>query len=442
MLNGTVPNDELFGVIYTVDEGDDWTDPKVLEKANPNMGVSVYRDFLLSQQQRAINNARQAGVFKTKHLNIWVAARAAFFNLVSWQNCEDKTLTLEMFEGQPCVLAFDLARKLDMNSMARLFTREIDGKTHYYSVAPRFWVPYDTVFSVEKNEDRRTAERFQKWVEMELLTVTDGAEVDYQVTFPDGSTDVLGQDDIWHVRTLTFDGLVGLNPIAYAREAISLGMATEEHGARLFSNGAVTSGVLRTDSELSDAAYARLKADFEEKHQGLGNAHRPMILEMGLDWKSMALNAEDSQFLETRKFQLEEICRLFRVPMHMVQNTDRSTFNNIENLGMGFINYSLVPYMTRIEQRINIGLVKESKQGVYYAKFNAGALLRGDMKSRFEAYSTGINWGIYSPNDCRELEELNPRAGGDIYLTPMNMTTKPSDSSKNKTTEEQHNADD
>ncbi|MCZ5534543.1 terminase large subunit, partial [Escherichia coli] len=91
-----------------------------------------------SQQQRAINNARQAGVFKTKHLNIWVAARAAFYNLVSWQNWEDKTLTLEQFEGQPCVLSFDLARKLDMNSMARLFTREIDGKTHYYSVAPRF----------------------------------------------------------------------------------------------------------------------------------------------------------------------------------------------------------------------------------------------------------------------------------------------------------------
>ncbi|MGU9870033.1 phage portal protein [Kluyvera ascorbata] len=264
----------------------------------------------------------------------------------------------------------------------------------------------------------------------------------YQVTFPDGSTDVLGQDDIWHVRTLTFDGLVGLNPIAYAREAISLGMATEEHGARLFSNGAVTSGVLRTEQTLTDAAYTRLRKDFEDRHLGLSNAHRPMILEMGLDWKSMALNAEDSQFLETRKFQLEEICRLFRVPMHMVQNTDRSTFNNIENLGMGFINYSLVPYMTRIEQRINIGLVKESKQGVYYAKFNAGALLRGDMKSRFEAYSTGINWGIYSPNDCRELEELNPRAGGDIYLTPMNMTTKPSDGNKSKTTEEQHDADD
>lgn len=217
----------------------------------------------------------------------------------------------------------------------------------------------------------------------------------YQVTFPDGTTDILGQDDIWHVRILTLDGLVGLNPIAYAREAISLGLATEEHGARLFGNGAVTSGVLRTEQQLSDSAYQRLKSDFEEKHQGLGNAHKPMILEMGLDWKSMALNAEDSQFLETRKFQLEEICRLFRVPMHMVQNTDRATFSNIEELGMGFINYSLVPYLTRIEQRINIGLVRESKQGTYYAKFNVGALLRGDMKSRFDAYATAINWGMY-----------------------------------------------
>lgn len=180
MLNSSVPNDELFGIIYTVDEGDDWTSPDVLEKANPNIGVSVYREFLLSQQQRAINNARQAGVFKTKHLNIWTSARAAFFNLVRWQECEDKNLTLEEFEGQSCVLSFDLARKLDMNSMARVFSREINGKTHYYSVAPRFWVPYDAVYSVERSEDRRTAERFQKWVEMGCLTVTSGAEVDYR----------------------------------------------------------------------------------------------------------------------------------------------------------------------------------------------------------------------------------------------------------------------
>ncbi|QIP54974.1 phage portal protein [Hafnia alvei] len=263
----------------------------------------------------------------------------------------------------------------------------------------------------------------------------------YQVTFPDGSSDTLSQKEIWHVRIFTLDGLNGLSPIAYARQAIGLGMATEEHGSRLFSNGAVTSGVLETDQTLSDEAFNRLKADFEDRHQGLANAHKPMILEMGLKWNQISLSAEDAQFLETRKFQLEEICRIFRVPMHLVQNTDRATFNNIENLGIGFINYSLVPYLTRIEQRINLGLVKASKQGQLYAKFNVGALLRGDMKSRFEAYATAINWGMYSPNDCLELEDRNPRPGGDVYLTPMNMTTKPNDSAKPKPQEEPNDDD-
>ncbi|CCW31119.1 putative portal protein [Xenorhabdus nematophila F1] len=264
---------------------------------------------------------------------------------------------------------------------------------------------------------------------------------EYQVTFPNGNSETLTQDELWHVRIFTLDGLTGLSPIAYARQAIGLGLATEEHGSRLFGNGAVTSGVLQTDQALKDEAYHRLKADFEARHQGLVNAHKPMILEMGLKWHQISLSAEDAQFLETRKFQLEEICRIYRVPLHMVQNTDHATFNNIENLGIGFINYSLVPYLTRIEQRINAGLVKNTKQGQFYAKFNTGALLRGDMKSRLEAYAKGINWGIYSPNECRELEELNPREGGDIYLTPMNMTTDP-DTTQQSNTEEKPHADD
>lgn len=179
MLEGIVPNDELFGIIYTIDDGDDWTDPAVLRKANPNMGISVYSDYLLSQQRAAINNPRKVGVFKTKHLNIWVAAKDAFFNLVNWQKCEDRSLTLERFEGHTCILAFDLARKLDLNAMVRLFTREIDGKTHYYCVAPKFFVPYDTIYSADVT-DSRTAERYQKWVEGGFITVTDGAEIDYR----------------------------------------------------------------------------------------------------------------------------------------------------------------------------------------------------------------------------------------------------------------------
>ena len=177
MLDGTVPNDELFGIIYTLDEGDDWKDPKVLAKANPNIGVSVYQEYLESQQRRAIQQARFTNIFKTKHLGLWVTAKTGYFNVAQWEALKDTSLTLEQFEGQPCVLAFDLARKLDMNSMARLFWRDIDGKRHYYSVAPRFWVPEDTV---NNTDNRRMAERYQKWVNAGLLLQTDGAEIDYR----------------------------------------------------------------------------------------------------------------------------------------------------------------------------------------------------------------------------------------------------------------------
>jgi phage terminase large subunit-like protein len=177
MLEGTVPDDELFGWIFTIDEGDDWTKPEVLAKANPNMGVSVFRAYLESQQQKAIRSARFTNTFKTKHLNVWTSAKTGFYNLEKWRECEDTTLTAERFEGQSCTLGFDLARKLDMNSMAKLFTRDIDGLRHYYSVGPKFWVPEETVHN---SDNKRMSERFAAWVNSGLLDETDGAEVDYR----------------------------------------------------------------------------------------------------------------------------------------------------------------------------------------------------------------------------------------------------------------------
>ncbi|WP_034127825.1 terminase large subunit [Pseudomonas fluorescens] len=182
MLEGTVPDDELFGWIWTLDEGDDWTDPKMLAKANPNHGVSVFQEYLESQQARAIRSARFTNTFKTKHLNLWVSAKSGFYNMESWKACEDTTLTLEQFEGQEWNAGFDLARKLDMNSRARLFWRMIDGKVHYYSVAPKFWVPYDTAFNTD---NKRMSERFQAWIHSGHLEVTDGAEVDYREILED-----------------------------------------------------------------------------------------------------------------------------------------------------------------------------------------------------------------------------------------------------------------
>ena len=248
--------------------------------------------------------------------------------------------------------------------------------------------------------------------------------VEYTVNFKSGQK-VLTQDEIWHVRLFTLDGLNGLNPIAYARQALGLGQAMDAHAAKLFTNGAVTSGVLRTEQQLTDEAFGRLKTEFQGEHMGVANAYKPMILEMGLDWKPISLSAQDTQFIESKKLTEAQICGLFRVPPHLVASMEKMTLNNIEHMGMSFVNYSLVPIMTRIEHRIQVGLLNEKDRLTHYAKFNAGALMRGDLKGRYESYGKGIQWGILSPNDCRELEDENPRDGGDIYLTPMNMTTKP-----------------
>ena len=177
MLEGTVPDEELFGWIWTLDEGDDWTDPKMLAKANPNHGVSVFQEYLESQQARAIRSARFTNTFKTKHLNLWVSAKTGFYNVESWRMCEDTTLTLEQFADQECILGFDLARKLDMNSMARLFWRVIEGRVHYYCIAPHFWVPEDTAYNTD---NKRMSERFQAWINSGDLQTTDGAEIDYR----------------------------------------------------------------------------------------------------------------------------------------------------------------------------------------------------------------------------------------------------------------------
>lgn len=248
--------------------------------------------------------------------------------------------------------------------------------------------------------------------------------VEYTVNFKSG-TKVLTQDEIWHVRLFTLDGLNGLNPIAYARQALGLGQAMDAHAAKLFTNGAVTSGVLRTDQELSPEAFDRLKTEFQGEHMGVANAYKPMILEMGLDWKPISLSAQDTQFIESKKLTEAQICGLFRVPPHLVASMEKMTLNNIEHMGMSFVNYSLVPIMTRIEHRIQVGLLNEKDRLTHYAKFNAGALMRGDLKGRYEAYAKGIQWSILNSNECRDLEDMNPREGGDVYLTPMNMTTKP-----------------
>ncbi|MCK7183975.1 terminase large subunit [Enterobacter kobei] len=179
MLNGHVPNDRLFGLIYELDEGDDWTDPTNFIKANPNLDVSISYDDLLAEMEVAKQVPRKVNAFKTKRLNIWVSGKAAFYNMTQWHAAADKSLRYEDFTGEDYYLGLDLAQRLDLNAGVGVFVREIEGKKHYYCIRPKFWVPEDTVRSTDP-KIAKTADRYVKFVEMGALEATDGAEADYR----------------------------------------------------------------------------------------------------------------------------------------------------------------------------------------------------------------------------------------------------------------------
>lgn len=183
MLLGSMPDDELFGWIWTIDEGDDWTDPRVLQKANPNFNVSVYGDYLESQQKKAIQNASRQNTFKTKHLNVWVSAKTAFFNMEKWAKCADKTLKFLDFKAVPCLMGVDLSSKIDIAARVNLFYRfGDDGKIHYYCVEPHFYLPEDTIFN---GEEKQVIKLYQKWLNMGLLEAHDGFENDLNLIASD-----------------------------------------------------------------------------------------------------------------------------------------------------------------------------------------------------------------------------------------------------------------
>lgn len=183
MLLGNVPDDELFGFIWTIDEGDDWTDPKVLQKANPNFDVSVYGDYLESQQRKAVNNPARQNTFKTKHLNVWVSARTAYFNMEKWNKCANKNLKLEDFTFDECFMSLDLASKIDICARTNLFYRVIDGKINYYSIAPQFYLP-STALQFDGGE-KMVIDRYQKWDKLGFLEIHEGEETDLELVGSD-----------------------------------------------------------------------------------------------------------------------------------------------------------------------------------------------------------------------------------------------------------------
>jgi len=206
--------------------------------------------------------------------------------------------------------------------------------------------------------------------------------------------------------------------VTYAREAIGLSMATEEHGARLFSNGAQISKAFKHPAKLGDVAYNRLKESLSTEFSGVANSNKTIILEEGMDIATISMTSEDSQFLETRQYQVPEIARFYRMPLHKIQDLTKSTNNNIEHQSLEFLTDTMMPWFVRWEQSLNAQLLSPQEQGEYSFKFDVDDILRADMKSRFEAYSSAITSRVMNPNEVREKEDMNPYEGGDVYENP------------------------
>ena len=249
----------------------------------------------------------------------------------------------------------------------------------------------------------------------------------YQMQDSDAHTGKTGNvtlkpSDVLHIPGLGFDGLVGYSPIAMAKNAIGLSIATEEYGARFFANGATPGGILEFPGTVKNPESIR-----ESWNKGFSgnNAHKVAILEEGMKYTPISISPEQAQFLETRKFQIDEIARIFRVPPHMVGDLEKSSFSNIEQQSLEFVKYTLEPWIIRWEQSLNRALLSETEKPDYFVKFNVDGLLRGDYQSRMNGYAIARQNGWMSANDIRSLEQLDlipDELGGNLYLINGNMT--------------------
>ena len=233
----------------------------------------------------------------------------------------------------------------------------------------------------------------------------------------------LTPSDVLHIPGLGFDGLVGYSPIAMAKNAVGLAIATEEYGAKFFANGAAPGGVLEHPGTIKDPQ--KVKESWNAAYQGSTNAHRVAVLEEGMKYQPIGISPEQAQFLETRKFQINEIARIFRVPPHMLADLEKSSFSNIEQQSLEFVKYTLDPWVVRWEQSMCRALLMESEKPTVFIKFNVDGLLRGDYVSRMSGYATARQNGWMSANDIRELENLDripAEIGGDLYLINGAMT--------------------
>lgn len=253
-------------------------------------------------------------------------------------------------------------------------------------------------------------------VEVDPVTM----EPSYRVASANGENRIYGRQEILHLKTLGTLPQIGKSPVALMSEAIGVALAMEEHAARIFSSGARPSGVFKYGKSLSDNAMRQLRTSLETAYAGGGNAGRTMILEDGMTFEPLQFSSVDLQFLEMRRHQVAEIARGFRVPLHMLQDLERTTHSNAESLGQQFLSLTLLPWLKCWEGGIRASLLTPEERGVYYAEFLTDDLARADLAARFDAYAKAVTNGLLSPNEVRAAENRAPYPGGDQFRLPLN----------------------
>lgn len=247
------------------------------------------------------------------------------------------------------------------------------------------------------------------------------ARLKYKVYLSDGSSEIIDQSDMVHVPGLGFDGVSGMSVISHAaKESVGLALAAEEHGARVFSNGASLKVVASHPKNLSEPAQKRLKAQFDEQYSGLSNVARTLVLEEGMSVSNVSMSQQDAQYLETRQFQVEDIARFFRVPPHLIGHTTKQSSwgTGVEQMLLGFLTFTIVPWLVRFEQELNRKLFPRSP---FYVQFKTQGLMRGDSTARSAYYASGHQNGWLSINEIRKMEDMPPTPGGDRHFVQVNL---------------------
>lgn len=341
----------------------------------------------------------------------------------------------EVIGMMPCHLMVnenDTARKAVENPLYRVLYRS----PNEWQTAFEFWrhvmvcllLRGNFYGYVNRNSNKQVQEIIPIHPDRVKVEMTDNYELKYSIIRKNGSNLVLERGEMFHVRAVGSDGVIGMSPIQQARESIGLAMQIEKGAAKLYTNGARL-GIVLTHPEVVDEEVAqRIKKSFDEAYSGVENSHKTVLLEEGIKVEKIGMTAEDAQFLDMRKFQRSEILSIFGIPPHMAGDTEKTTSwgTGIEQQTIGFTTFVLMPWVTNIEQAIYRDLLTDRERKNHYAKFNADAIIRGDIKSRYEAYKIGIETGFLLPNEARAKEDLNQIPGLDEVLKPKD-DKKPDD---------------